>query len=227
MKKPFSTELAYILGIIFLTFGTALTQRADFGMSMVVAPAYLVFLKVSQTLPWFTFGMAEICFQTCLILLLALITAGFRLKYLFSFVTAFFYSITLDLMVFVVAYIPDAGFAGRIAFFLSGILVCALGISMFFHTYLTPEIYELYVKDISAKFSFNINKVKTVYDCTSCLVAIIMSFLFFGWLHFEGVKLGTVVCALINGWLISLWSRLFDRHFVFKDTLKWRSFFEK
>ena len=42
-KKPvFYTELAYIAGIITLAVGTAFMAQADFGVSMVVAPAYIV-----------------------------------------------------------------------------------------------------------------------------------------------------------------------------------------
>lgn len=63
MKRTFYTEAAYAAGLFALALGTALMERADFGMSMVVAPAYLLHLKVSQTLGWFSFGMAEFCFQ--------------------------------------------------------------------------------------------------------------------------------------------------------------------
>ena len=61
-KRICSAELAYVLGIVILAFGTALMERAGFGMSMVVAPAYLLHLKLSQTLPWFTFGVSEYVF---------------------------------------------------------------------------------------------------------------------------------------------------------------------
>ena len=47
-KKSFYTELAYLLGIVALALGTAFSEKANFGMSMVVAPAYLVHLKVSE-----------------------------------------------------------------------------------------------------------------------------------------------------------------------------------
>ena len=60
MKKTvFYTEAAYLLGIVLLAFGTSLMELADFGMSMIVAPAYLLHLKLSQILPFFSFGMAE------------------------------------------------------------------------------------------------------------------------------------------------------------------------
>ena len=40
MKKRFSSELAYVLGIIFVAMGVVFMEKADFGVSMVVAPAY-------------------------------------------------------------------------------------------------------------------------------------------------------------------------------------------
>ena len=101
-----------------------------------------------------------------------------------------------------------------------------MGVSMLFHTYISPEAYELFVKEISAKAKMDINRFKTLYDCASCLIAVIMSFAFFGFGVFEGVKLGTVFCALINGSLIGLCSRFYEKHFTFKDGLKLRCFFE-
>ena len=38
----FSNELAYAVGIIAVAFGVAFMEKANFGVSMVVAPAYLL-----------------------------------------------------------------------------------------------------------------------------------------------------------------------------------------
>lgn len=228
MKKPvFYTELSYIFGLFILALGTAFMEAANFGVSMVVAPAYLVHLKLSQFLPFFTFGMAEYTLQAVLLILLILVLRQFRLSYLFSFVTAVLYGLILDLNMLFVALIPGESVAVRVIFYFGGMLLCAAGVSMLFHTYISPEVYELFVKEASAKYHINIDKFKTAYDCISCVVAILMSFLFFGFGHFEGVKWGTVVCALLNGWLIGCWSRLFDGKFEFADRLNWRKYFEK
>lgn len=48
MKKKFSTELAYVLGIVLVAWGVVLMEKADFGVSMVVAPAYLLYRWLSQ-----------------------------------------------------------------------------------------------------------------------------------------------------------------------------------
>lgn len=61
-KRVFYCEIAYIMGIIVLALGTAFMERANFGMSMIVAPAYLIHLKVSKFLPFFSFGMSEYVF---------------------------------------------------------------------------------------------------------------------------------------------------------------------
>ena len=61
MKKTMLyTEVAYVLGMVGLSLSVALMTRADFGVSMVVAPAYLLYLKVNSLWPTFTFGLSLI-----------------------------------------------------------------------------------------------------------------------------------------------------------------------
>ena len=226
MKKTFYTELAYLLGILALALGAALMARADFGLSMVVAPAYLLHLKISEALPFFSFGMAEYALQAVVLLLLAAILRKWKRAYLLSFATAVFYGFVLDGVMLLTGLFPCGTFALRIAFYLAGLLFCAVGVSLLFHTYLPPEAYELFVKELSAKLGVDIHKCKTVYDCVSCAVAVVLSFSFYGFGHFEGVKLGTVLCALVNGMLIGVCSRRLDARFVFRDGLPLRKFIE-
>ena len=225
-KKVFYTEIAYILGLVSLALSAALMERADFGVSMVVAPAYLLHLKLSQFLPFFSFGMAEYTLQAVLLLVMVIVLRKFKISYLFSFVTAVLYGFILDFMMLCVSYIPSDVFAIRIALYILGLLGCAIGVSLLFHTYISPEVYELFVKEVSCLLKVDINRFKTIYDCSSCILAIVMSFAFFGMWHFEGVKLGTVVCALLNGVTNGMFSKMFEKLFEFKDGLKLRKFFE-
>ena len=224
-KLYLPTELAYGIGLLTLALGTALMERADFGMSMVVAPAYLLHLKISRTLPFFSFGMSEYVFQAALLLILWAVLRKFRSGLLLSFVTAILYGLTLDLAIRFLGLVTMEGLAWRIGCYGAGMLVCALGVSFLFHTYLPPEAYELFVREIAARFGWEIHRVKTVYDICSCLLGVILSFAFFGWGRFEGVKWGTVLCALINGSLIRLCSAALERCFDFRDALPWRRFF--
>lgn len=225
-KKVFYTEISYILGLVIMAFAAAFTEKANFGMSMVVAPAYILHLKVSELLPWFTFGVAEYVFQGLLIIITVLIMRKFKLSYLFSFVTAVIYGTLLDGAMMLISGLPENTFAIRVLWYILGTVFCSLAVSLFFHTYISPEAYELIVKEISQKFNFNINKVKTGYDCISVVLGIIMSFAFFGFGVFKGVGIGTILCALINGFLIGRFSKLLEKHFDFKNKFKIQKYFQ-
>lgn len=224
-KKVFYTELSYVLGLVIMAFAAAFTEKADFGMSMVVAPAYILHLKLSQYLPWFTFGVAEYFFQGLLVIVTVIVMRRFKLSYLFSFVTAVLYGTLLDFAMTVIAPLPEGAFAIRVVWYVLGSVFCSLAVSLFFHTYISPEAYELIVKELASKFSIDINKVKTAYDCLSTVIGIVMSFAFFGFGVFEGVKLGTIICALVNGYLISRFTKLLEKHFVFKNRFSLEKYF--
>jgi len=219
MKKTFYTEAAYVLGILALSLGVAFTSRADFGMSMIVAPSYILHLKISPVLPFFSLGAAEFCVQALLLAVLCLIRRRFSPAILFSFVTVMIYSVVVDGCIALVALLPGETFVARGLFFTIGLLITALGVALFFASYIPPGGYEMFVKGLAEHFSLPVAKVKTIYDCSSCLVAVILSFLFFGFMQFEGVKLGTVICALLNGRLIGFFGSLLNRHFDMRDGL--------
>jgi len=227
MKKvTFYTEIAYIVAIIIMAFGAALMAKSDFGVSMIVAPAYILHLVLSRVLPWFSFGVAEYVLQGVLVLLTVIIMRKFKLSYLFSFVTAIIYGTMLDIAIYLIADLATNTIAIRILWYSLGFLFCAFAVSMFFRSYISPEAYELFVKELSKKLNCDINRVKVIYDISSLVVAIAMSFIFFGFGVFEGVKIGTVICAVLNGFLISVCTKILNKFFEFKNGFKFQSWFE-
>jgi uncharacterized membrane protein YczE len=161
--------------------------------------------------------MAEYLFQAVVLIVLSLVMGRFQKRYLFSFVTAVLYGFALDLMIWCVSLFPGQGIAVRCVCYLVGMLLCSTGVAFLFHTDLSPEAYELFVKELAGRFHWRLDRVKTVYDCSSCLFAVLLSFCFFGFGHFEGVKLGTVFCALLNGWLIGRIGGGLERLFHFQN----------
>lgn len=139
-------------------------ELADFGLSMIVAPAYLLHLKLSETFSFFSFGMAEYIFQGTLILLLALITRKFKLSYILSFVTALLYGFTLDGWIAAVSFIPCDPLPARLIVYIGGFLICAIGVAFLFHTYLPQEAYELFIAEITRQYGWKLSRVKTIYD---------------------------------------------------------------
>lgn len=212
-KRIFYRELAYVVGIFVLALGTVFMEKADFGMSMVVAPA------VSQFLPFFSFGMSEYVFQALLLVVLSVVMRKVKRSYLLSFVTAFVYGVVLDAVMHLLPLTQLQGIGWQIVLYILGLVTCSLGIAFLFHTYFPPEAYELFVKELAQTYHWTISKTKTVYDCCSCILGVILSWCFFG--TFVGVKLGTVRCALVNGWLFGRISGFLGKKFEFRDAFPW------
>lgn len=227
MKKPvFWREAAYLLGLVTLALGAVMLVKADFGLSVVVAPAYLVYRKLSGIWSFLTFGIAEYLVQAILLIALFVLLRRVRVIYLFSFLSALIYGRVLDGFQLLLAPLSMSMLAVRLVFFVIGVLLCAIGVALMFRTYLMPEVYELFIKEMARHHHIPLSKLKTGYDCASCLLAICLSFLFFGLFHFEGVKLGTVFCALVNGKLVGFCGGLMDRVWTFSAAMpKWEAFF--
>lgn len=219
-KRIFYTESAYLIGLVLLAFGTALTERADFGVSMVVAPAYLLHLKLSALFPFFSFGMAEYTLQALLLIAMMILLRKVDPTYFFSFITAVLYGLLLDGSIALIALFPAPTFAVRLVLFFVAMPLVSFSVSLLFHTYIPPEAYELFVKEVSAHFHVDIHKFKTAYDCISCLVSIALSFLFFGFGHFEGIGPGTIFTAVFNGFLIGRCTAFLEKHFTFTDRFR-------
>lgn len=214
-KKKFYKELAYFIGLISIALGNAFMTKGDFGMSVIVAPAYIVYLKLSQIASWVSFGFCEIILQAFILVILMIILKRFRIRYLVSFATAFLYSAFLDIFMLLISYFTIDAIWFRIICYVGGALLCANGVALMFHTYIPQEAYDLFVRELARVKKYNINIVKTIYDISSLVLSIALSFICFGWLQFEGIKIGSVILAFINGFVISLFSKLYEHKFDF------------
>lgn len=226
MKKPtFYTELAYFVGLVILACGTALMEYGGFGISMVAAPGYVIHLKFSPTLPFFTFGTVGYLVEALLLLAMMLLIRKARLLYLFSFVTAVLYGYALDAVSLLTALLPENILALQIPLYIGGLVLCSAAVSLLLICYFPPAAHEMFVKEVSASFHISLSKLKTVYDCTALVLAIGLSLLFFGTIR--GIGIGTVVCALVNGFLIRIFTQFWKKIFAFRDKFPLRQKFEE
>ena len=76
-KRKISSEFVYFTGAIILAFATALLTASDLGLSMVIAPAYIVSLKFD----FLTFGQAEYIVQGILFVAFCAVVRKVKLTY--------------------------------------------------------------------------------------------------------------------------------------------------
>lgn len=216
----FPSELCYGLSILLLSFAVAMVAAAGFGVSMVVAPAYILSLKV----PFLTFGQSEYVIQAILFAVFCLLMRRVRLVYFSSFLTCLIYGAVLDLWRLAIPLLNPAvtepgsmAMPLRIVLFVCGMLLTAFSVALFYRTYLYPQVYDFFVKGVAARFSLDRTKLKIACDVASLLVAVVMTLLFFR--RFNGIGVGTLVMTALNGVLIGAFGKLIDRLFVFYPLL--------
>ena len=219
-KINIPSEVAYVFAIITLAFAVAMITMTGFGVSMVVAPAYILSQKVS----FLTFGQSEYVIQSILFIIFCILMRKVKAVYFSSFLTCILYGAVLDLWRLVPVFnqnitsSDDFSIATRIVFFVLGMLLTALAIALFFKTYLYPQVYDFFVKGVSEKFGFNRTITKTCFDASCLLLGTIMTLLFFH--KFVGINFGTLIMTALNGTIIGFFSKLLDKYFNFVPIAK-------
>ena len=214
-KKPRMAEASWLIGCILCSLGVATCAKSGLGVSMVVAPAYVMYRKISLTVSWFTFGMAEYCLQGVLLVGLGIYLKKFKWKFLLSFVTAFVYGLMIDGWYLLIGKDQVTGIASQIACMLIGLVITSLSVAFFLRTYFAQEAYEMVVKEVTEHIGADMNKVKWIYDISSLTVAIIVMLLVFHRFDLTMVGVCTILATIINAPIIGFFGRILDKYFDF------------
>ena len=221
MKKlKLPSEVVYLAAIVLLAFSVAMLTSVDFGISMIVAPAYILSLVV----PSLSFGQAEYVIQAILFVVFCVVMKNFRISYLSSFLTCLLYGAVLDLFRLIPLFNPTITPPGsmdlwaRIVMFILGVPMSAFSIALFSKTYLYPEVYDLFFLGISKKYCIKTAVFKTCFDAFMLVLGTAMTLGFFK--KFVGINWGTLVMTVCNGTLISLFSKLLDKFVVVTPVFK-------
>lgn len=204
-----SSELIYIAALAMMAFAVSLTAAADFGVSMIVAPAYILSLKI----PFLTFGQAEYLVQGILFVALCVTMRRFRPLYLVSFATGVLYGVILDAWRLIPFLSPEtvgtAPMPVRIVFLIAGMVLTSLSVALLFHVYIYPQVYDFFVKGVAARYQLNRTRFKQGFDASCLIVSVGMSLLLFG--AFNGIGWGTLLMTACNGVIIGFFDRLIGR----------------
>lgn len=211
-KITIHSEFVYAAAIILLSLAVAMLSAANYGVSMIVAPAYII----SQRLGVITFGQGEYLVQSILFIVFCILMKKVKLVYLSSFATCLIYGAVLDLWrKFVPLFNPEITVPGsmniviRIILFLGGMILTSFSVMLFYKTYLYPQVYDFFVKGISARFNKDRTKFKIAFDFSCLAVSCILTLVLFR--KFIGIGVGTIILTALNGFIIGWFDKLFDK----------------
>ena len=230
MKKlTVHSEVTYLFSIILLAFAVAMLSAADFGVSMIVAPAYIFAQAIG-----ITFGQAEYVIQAVLFIVFCIVVKKFKWIYLSSFLTCLIYGAVLDLWRLIPFFNPGITPPGsmelwvRIVMFVVGLVLTSFSIALCFKAYFYPQVYDFFVKGVSEKYKLKRPVFKTFFDLCFLAIGTVMTLAIFG--KFVGVWFGTLIIALVNGTLIGVFGKLLDKFTdsppIFAKISRYFEFFE-
>ena len=219
-----SAELLWLFGIIFVALGVSICSKANLGVSMIAAPAFIVFEAIENLWSGFSVGMVEYLIQGVLLVVLCIILRKFNYKFLFAFLVAIIYGFVLDLFLFIFKDITISYVWLRWVMLIVGDVITAFGVACYFRTYMPLQVYELFVSRVSSNFKLSINKVKWSFDISLLIISLILSLTLFGDINtfdfstilyssFHSIGLGTIVTTFINSPIIKMMGYLIDRFF--------------
>ena len=225
IKIKKSSELMWIFGTIFVALGVSICSKADLGVSMIAAPAFVLSEALSKVWGGFSVGVVEYIFQGVLLLILCLVIRKFQWKYLLAFLVAVIYGYTLDLFLFIFKAISFNSVFLRYVMLLVGDICVSFGVACFFRTYLPLQVYELFVSESAKSFNANINKIKYLFDGVLLIISLTLAFTLFGdvktfdwstiWYSaFHAIGLGTIITTIINSPVIAFMGKIIDKIFV-------------
>lgn len=225
MKKiKKANELLWLIGIVFVALGVAVCSKADLGVSMIAAPAFVLSEALVRVWSALNVGVTEYIIQGLMLVILCIVVKGVNWRYLLAFAVAVVYGYTLNLFLWLLSGVQFETVALRWVMLIAGDLITAFGVACFFRTYMPLQVYELFVAEIAGRFRLSISKTKWTFDMVLLGISLVLAFTLFGdvltfdWpaighTSFHSIGLGTLVTTAINSPLISLMGKLVDRFF--------------
>ena len=223
MKKlQKAAELLWLLGIVFVALGVAICSKANLGVSMIAAPAFVIHEALAPFWPSLSVGVTEYIIQGLLLLILCLAVRRFNWRYLLAFAVAVLYGYVLDFFLWLLGGVSFDAVWLRFVMLLLGDTVTAFGVACFFRTYMPLQVYELFVAELADRFGFPLGKTKLGFDMSLLALSLLLAFTLFSdvksldfttvwYTSFHSIGLGTLITAAINSPLIACMGKLVDR----------------
>lgn len=220
LKK--SSELLWIFGIVFVALGVTICSKADLGVSMIAAPAFIISEAVSTLWSGFSVGVTEYIIQGIMLIILCIVIRKFDWRFLLGFAVAVIYGYTLDFFLWALGGVSFNAVWLRYVMLIVGDIVTATGVACFFRTYMPLQIYELFVAELSHTFKISISKVKSGFDIALLILSLVIAFTLFGdvatfdWSgivskSFHSIGIGTLITTAINSPIIATMGKLIDK----------------
>ena len=221
MNKSEITKRYIILiaGLFFISMGIAFTKHAGLGVSPVssVANVFSCRYRFITLGTWLTIS-------NCLMIVcqMILLKRDFGLMRLLQFPVSILSGYFTDICLYFISTIPADMYTIRIALILAGVVVLGLGISATIIANVVVNPAEGIVQAIAIVSKKSFGDVKTIFDVSWVALSVVLSLILFDF-RLEGVREGTIIAAVLTGFVVKFWNKLLtpmlNRFFAKKVTI--------
>ena len=205
--------LVYILGLFLMAAGVVFSARSALGVSPVSSLGNVLYqIGLSAGAPGFVNlgNCTTAVFCVYLLAELALLGRKFKPTMLLQIVVSLLFGQLVNLAGVVLAFLPAPGsYAVQMLYLLVSVPLVAAGVML----YLTPNLFPMPGEGLSIAIAdragISVGTAKTIFDCSVVLISVILSLLYFRKL--VGVREGTVICALLVGFVFKLLQKPFQK----------------
>lgn len=182
----------YTLGLLILAFGIALAVNCELGVSPVSSLPYVVSLIFNVSL-----GTCTTIVYATYVLLQMVLLRKFQPALLLQLVFSTIFGWFVDGAKYVLGDFCLPTYFGQLAMLAASIVLIGFSLVLYIDVKLAPMPAEGLVGCLADKLGRPFSQMKTAFDCTSVLVAAVLSLVFLGGL--VGIREGTVLTALLVG----------------------------
>lgn len=195
-----------LVGIAVMALGIDVVVKANLGNSPISAFPYVM----SHVTPQISFGTLMLLWQCFLVLLqIAILRREFRLVDLLQIPISVFFGVCIDAFMVLIAPLSLPNYVSAWVCLLVGMAILALGITMTVISATVMNCGEAVVQAVVKKTGIKFGTVKVMFDVTCALAATLLGVICLG--HLEGVREGTIVCAVCTGLIVNVYMGLYHR----------------
>lgn len=215
--------LIYCLGLYLMAIGVVFSSASGLGVSPVGALANVLYLigAAKNAPPFVTLGNCTIAVY-CLYIFVEflLLRRDFEPKMLLQLVASILFGRLVDLAKLMLAGLPAPGsYAMQMLYLLCSIPLVAVGVMLYLSPNILPTPGEGMSLAISRQTGLSLGSAKMVFDCSLVVISALTSLIYFH--GFVGVREGTVICALLVGFVMRQLMRVLEKplmRFVERET---------
>ena len=194
--------LVFLFGLFISSFGVSLITKANLGTSPISAIPYVLSLNFP-----FTLGQFTIAFSLFLILLqLLILRRNFKAEHLLQIPISVAFGYFIDLTMVMLGFVAPGSYPVKLVALLIGCVILAFGVYLEVVADVAMLPGESFVRAVTQTWKTDFGTTKVCFDVSMTVIAAITSLVLAHTLY--GVREGTVIAALLVGFIARLFGRL-------------------